>query len=175
MQGLMDNSTLAEAYSLYYKPLFSYALFLTHNHAEAEDLVSEAFVKAILSWNGKENLRAWLFRVLKNRFIDETRRKKKIADTPQEYLLNLPDPSLKDREEAERYIEEQNWLNDQIRKMNPADQELMVLTLYSGMKDAEIASQMNISVENLRVRRHRIKHALITAAKRGTDDEGRTN
>ena len=175
MQGLMDNSTLAEAYSLYYKPLFSYAFFLAHNHAEAEDLVSEAFVKAILSWNGKENLRAWLFRVLKNRFIDETRRKKKIADTPQEYLLNLPDPSLKDREEAERYIEEQNWLNDQIRKMNPADRELMVLTLYSGMKDAEIASQMNISVENLRVRRHRIKHALITAAKRGTDDEGRTN
>ena len=53
MQGLMDNSTLAEAYSLNYKPLFSYALFLTHNHAEAEDLVSEAFVKAILSWNGR--------------------------------------------------------------------------------------------------------------------------
>ena len=101
----MDNSTLAEAYSLYYKPLFSYALFLTHNHAEAEDLVSEAFVKAILSWNGKENLRAWLFRVLKNRFIDETRRKKKIAETPQEYLLNLPDPGLKDREEAKRLNE----------------------------------------------------------------------
>ena len=171
----MDNSTLSEAYSLYYRPLFSYALFLTRNHAEAEDLVSETFVKAILSWNGKGNLRAWLFRVLKNQFIDEQRRKIIIADTPQEYLLNLPDPGLKDREESEQYMEEQKWLAGQLRMMNPADQELMVLTLYSGMKDAEIAAQLNMSIENLRVRRHRIKHALITAAKRGTDNEGRTN
>ena len=171
----MDNSTLSEAYSLYYRPLFSYALFLTRNHAEAEDLVSETFVKAILSWNGKGNLRAWLFRVLKNQFIDEMRRKKIIADTPQEYLLNLPDPGLKDREESEQYMEEQKWLAGQLRMMNPADQELMVLTLYSGMKDAEIAAQLNMSIENLRVRRHRIKHALIKAAKRGTDNEGRTN
>ncbi|MBP3199017.1 MAG: sigma-70 family RNA polymerase sigma factor [Butyrivibrio sp.] len=171
----MDNKILTEAYTFYYSSLFSYAFFLTHNHAEAEDLVSEAFVKAILSWDGKGSLKSWLFRVLKNQFIDETRKKKKKAEVPEEYLLNLPDPDQRERKEAEQYFEEQKWLNEQIQRMRPADQELMILTLYSGMKDADIAAQMNISVQNLRVKRHRIKQALIEAAKRGNDDERRTD
>ena len=40
--------------------------------------------------------------------------------------------------------------------MKNDDQELMVLTLYSGLNDTEIASQLGITPENLRVRRHRI-------------------
>ena len=89
--------------------------------------------------------------------------------------MNLPDPDQRERKEAEQYFEEQKWLNEQIQRMRPADQELMILTLYSGMKDADIAAQMNISVQNLRVKRHRIKQALIEAAKRGNDDERRTD
>ena len=159
----------------YMEKLFYFCLKKTGNHAEAEDLVSEAFVKAILSWDGKGSLKSWLFRVLKNQFVDETRKKKKKAEVPEEYLLNLPDPDQRERKEAEQYFEEQKWLNERIQRMRPADQELMILTLYSGMKDADIAAQMNISVQNLRVKRHRIKQALIEATKRGNDDERRTD
>ncbi|MBQ9329147.1 MAG: sigma-70 family RNA polymerase sigma factor [Solobacterium sp.] len=167
----MDNSTLTNAYRHYYAPLYSYALFLTHNHAEAEDLVSEAFVKAILSWNGNGRLKPWLFRVLKNQFIDNTRKTKKLIEVSEEALLNLPDPRIEADNELETQLENQRWLSEKIQQMKLADQELMLLTLYSGMSDSEIASQLNISIQNLRVRRYRLKQELINAVKRGTSDE----
>ena len=151
VQGLMDNRILTEAYQLYYRSLYAYAYYLTGNRADAEDLVSDAFVRAILSWSETGSLRAWLFRVVKNRFIDLTRKRKRIAEVPEDYLLNLPAP---DRLQA--IEEERLWLFEELRQMKNDDQELMVLTLYSGLNDTEIASQLGITPENLRVRRHRI-------------------
>lgn len=147
----MDNSILTEAYRLYYRSLYAYAYYLTGNRADAEDLVSDAFVRAILSWNETGSLRAWLFRVVKNMFIDLTRKRKRIAEVPEDYLLNLPAPDRLQAMEEERL-----WLFGEIRQMKRDDQELMILTLYSGLNDMEIASQLGITPENLRVRRHRI-------------------
>lgn len=147
----MDNSILTEAYRLYYRSLYAYAYYLTGNRADAEDLVSDAFVRAILSWNETGSLRAWLFRVVKNMFIDLTRKRKRIAEVPEDYLLNLPAPDRLQAMEEERL-----WLFEELRQMKRDDQELMVLTLYSGLNDMEIASQLGITPENLRVRRHRI-------------------
>ena len=144
----MDNSILTEAYRLYYRSLYAYAYYLTGNRADAEDLVSDAFVRAILSWNETGSLRAWLFRVVKNMFIDLTRKRKRIAEVPEDYLLNLPAP--------DKLEEERLWLFGEIRQMKRDDQELMILTLYSGLNDMEIASQLGITPDNLRVRRHRI-------------------
>lgn len=151
VQGLMDNSILTEAYQLYYRSLYAYAYYLTGNRADAEDLVSDAFVRAILSWSEAGSLRAWLFRVVKNMFIDLTRKRKRIAEVPEDYLLNLPAPDRLQAMEEERL-----WLFEELRQMKRDDQELMVLTLYSGLNDMEIASQLGITPENLRVRRHRI-------------------
>ena len=151
VQGLMDNSILTEAYQLYYRSLYAYAYYLTGNRADAEDLVSDAFVRAILSWNETGSLRAWLFRVVKNMFIDLTRKRKRIAEVPEDYLLNLPAPDRLQAMEEERL-----WLFGEIRQMKRDDQELMILTLYSGLNDMEIASQLGITPDNLRVRRHRI-------------------
>ena len=147
----MDNSILTEAYRLYYRSLYAYAYYLTGNRADAEDLVSDAFVRAILSWSETGSLRAWLFRVVKNRFIDLTRKRKRITEVPEEYLLNLPAP-----DKLQTMQEERLWLFGEIRQMKRDDQELMILTLYSGLNDTEIASQLGITPDNLRVRRHRI-------------------
>ena len=162
----MDNSILTEAYQLYYRSLYAYAYYLTGNRADAEDLVSDAFVRAILSWNETGSLRAWLFRVVKNMFIDMTRRRKRIAEVPEDYLQNLPAPDKLQAMEEERL-----WLFEELRQMKRDDQELMILTLYSGLNDTEIASQLGITPENLRVRRHRIITRLKNrAADRRTDE-----
>ena len=132
----MNNSVFYEAYRLYYTPLYSYAFFLTHNKADSEDLVSETFIRAMLSWEEKGSLRAWMFRVLKNIFIDETRRKKRFVTDCEDYLLNIPDQRNIDKEELEKQESERKWLMGEIRKMNVSDQELMILTLYSGLNDS---------------------------------------
>lgn len=60
--------------------LYNFAYHLTYNEADANDLVQETFMKAFRFINLYEsgtNSKAWLFKILKNAFINEYRKKKK--------------------------------------------------------------------------------------------------
>jgi RNA polymerase sigma-70 factor, ECF subfamily len=57
--------------------LYSAALRMTRNPADAEDLVQETFVKAFAAFHQFEegtNLKAWLYRILTNTFINNYRK-----------------------------------------------------------------------------------------------------
>ncbi len=57
--------------------LYRGALRLTHNRAEAEDLVQETCLRAFRSFhrfNPGTNCRAWLFTILRNAFLNQVRR-----------------------------------------------------------------------------------------------------
>ena len=60
--------------------LYSAALRMTRNPADAEDLVQETFVKAFASFHLFQegtNLKAWLYRILTNTFINNYRRRQR--------------------------------------------------------------------------------------------------
>jgi RNA polymerase sigma-70 factor (ECF subfamily) len=57
--------------------LYSYALILTRNHTEAEDLVQETYLRAIKAKTRlrvDSNLKAWLFTILRNIWINQLRK-----------------------------------------------------------------------------------------------------
>jgi RNA polymerase sigma-70 factor (ECF subfamily) len=63
----------------YYAQLRATALRLTRNVENAEDLLQETYLKAFRhygSFKPGTNLRAWLFKILKNTFINDYRRRK---------------------------------------------------------------------------------------------------
>ena len=58
--------------------LYSFALRLTRNAADAEDLVAESVTKAwsaIGTLDDRDRFRPWMFRILHNRFISDYRKK----------------------------------------------------------------------------------------------------
>jgi RNA polymerase sigma-70 factor (ECF subfamily) len=60
--------------------LYAAALRMTRNPADAEDLVQETFVKAYAAFHQFEdgtNLKAWLYRILTNTFINSYRKKQR--------------------------------------------------------------------------------------------------
>jgi RNA polymerase sigma-70 factor (ECF subfamily) len=62
---------------VYLDQLYSAALRMTRNPADAEDLVQETFVKAFAAFHQFEegtNLKAWLYRILTNTFINNYRK-----------------------------------------------------------------------------------------------------
>ena len=64
----------------YLDQLYGAALRMTRNPADAEDLVQETFVKAFAafaSFTEGTNLKAWLFRILTNSFINTYRKKQR--------------------------------------------------------------------------------------------------
>lgn len=70
---MSTRETFADDAMQYAPQLFSTAMRMTRNRADAEDLVQETFMKAWRSFNSYEqgtNLRAWLFRIMTNAFIN---------------------------------------------------------------------------------------------------------
>lgn len=90
-----DRSTFAERAMEYAPQLYSTALRMTRNAADAEDLVQETFMRGYRSFDTfaeGTNLRAWLYRILTNAFINRYRSKQRrpmetdLADVEDLYL-----------------------------------------------------------------------------------------
>lgn len=80
-EGESDRAARFEAEALVYvDQLYSAALRMTRNPTDAEDLVQEAIVKAFAAFHQYKpgtNLKAWLYRILTNTFINTYRKKQR--------------------------------------------------------------------------------------------------
>jgi RNA polymerase sigma-70 factor, ECF subfamily len=75
--GAPRSDAFADEALTHLDALFGVACKLTRNPTEAEDLVQDAFVKAMRArdqFHAGTNLKAWLFRILTNTFINKYRR-----------------------------------------------------------------------------------------------------
>ena len=77
---MADRERFAEQAMTHMAGLYSAALRMTRNPADAEDLVQETYLKAYRSFASYEegtNLRAWLYRILTNTYINAYRAKQR--------------------------------------------------------------------------------------------------
>ncbi len=77
---MADRATFVEDTEEFMPALYSHAMRLTRNAADAEDLVQETYLKAFRSYASfttGTNLRAWLFRILTNSQINRYRAKQR--------------------------------------------------------------------------------------------------
>lgn len=95
----IDDAELAAIFEAdamaYVDQLYGAAMRMTRNPADAEDLVQETYTKAFAAFRSFEqgtNLRAWLFRILRNTYINAYRKAKRepVSTSADE----LSDPQL---------------------------------------------------------------------------------
>jgi RNA polymerase sigma-70 factor (ECF subfamily) len=78
-----DQAKFADQAMPYMGSLYGTALRMTRNRADAEDLVQETYLRAYRGFGGFEegtNLKAWLYRILTNTFINSYRAKQRRPD-----------------------------------------------------------------------------------------------
>lgn len=71
-----------EAYDLYFRDVYRYALSLCRNEAVAEEITQETFYKALQkldSFDGKGKITVWLCQIAKNTYISMCRKNKHLA------------------------------------------------------------------------------------------------
>ncbi len=165
----MEKEVLDKLYRSMYRELFLYALFLSGKKDEAEDLVQEAFIKALLSYR-EGNFRAWMCRVMRNMFINERRKNKKELLDDGSVLNNV---AIMDEDVLEKLFREERKqkLVQEIMRLPQLMKEVLLESVYMHMEDREISCMHHISKENVRQIRSRAKKRLITRMKEGEQDD----
>src|SRR5205823_172514 len=80
---MADPAGFAEQAMPFMSALYAAALRMTRNPSDAEDLVQETFLRAYRGFEGFHegtNLKAWLYKILTNTFINQYRAKKRRPD-----------------------------------------------------------------------------------------------
>ncbi len=112
---------------------YRYAISLTHNHHDAEDLAQQAWFK--LQRNGDESIvRGRFFTTIRNLFIDSIRRKKIV-----EFEVLPDDEVLPDKSSGEPGIT--GDLNFILGRLKATERELLFLHCAEGYTAEEIAQQ----------------------------------
>ena len=151
----MEHSEFSALYRRWYRPMLLYARSLTGDLAAAEDLVQNAFAKALLSYRAGGSVRAWLATVLRHEFLSQKRREKMYAVPLQEAEVAAVPGS--DPLEGLLVQEQQRQVYEAVLALPEAYRETIVQSAVLGLSDAEIAALRGISQESVRQLRHRAR------------------
>lgn len=147
--------------------LYAVALRLTHNHADAEDLTQNTFVKALRfhdKFKAGTYIKAWLLTILRNTFINEYRRKSR---RPLEVELSgieaapetMPDPEIFFEPQTGRREDLLELVDDPVRKAVeslPDDfREAVIMADLEDMSYKEIADIMGCPLGTVMSRLYR--------------------
>ncbi len=151
--------------------LYSAALRLTRNPTDAEDLVQETYLRAYRGFAGFEegtNLRAWMYRILTNTFINTYRKKQREPITVQDD--EIEDWFLYDRlgvsgVEASAESEVLDRLPDEdvqraVEALPEGFRMAVLLADVEGFSYKEIAEILDVPIGTVMSRLHRGRKAL---------------
>ncbi len=138
--------------------LHRYALVLTRNSYDAEDLVQDTVRRAIekkAHFEAGTNIRSWAFTIMHNAFCDIRRRR---ARRP-EVSLEASGISGESCGNADSLIEVMDF-NRAFAALNPAAREILVLIGVDGLSYEDAAERLGMPVGTVKSRLFRAREAL---------------
>lgn len=141
-------------YAHHSRDIYRFALYLCANHAEAEDIASETFVRA---WNATGRIRAataksYLFAIARNCYLERQRRgamETRLDDA-------MPDSKANPHADAERRIELDHVLGV-LQQMPEVDRTVLLLRVQEEWSYQEIADAVQLSLPAVKVKIHRAR------------------
>ena len=145
--------------------LYNFALRTTGNQDDARDLLQETFLKAYRFWDKYEkgtNIRAWLFRIMKNSYINRYRKETKEPDKVDyediENFYNAIRAEHTDPNDLQAKLFD-NLLGDEVARALESIPEdfrtVVILCDIEGLTYEEIAEFVEVPIGTVRSRLHR--------------------
>ena len=145
----MKSDIVDQLFSQYYNEALLYSISLCKNRTVAEDIVSNAFFKALsMADDSIRDFKPWLLTVCRNEFISLCRRERRFTgeDIPEDYV--------DDREEVIEGIirkEEYRSLYRSIDLLPDTQREAVMLFYFSGLPIKSISEIIGKSETNTKV------------------------
>jgi len=174
-RGLFEEITLPLV-----DDVFRFALGLTRNRAQAEDLVQDTYLKAFKAFDrfrAGSNAKSWLFRICKNHFIDRYREKARRphhGGAVEELAVDSPRRSIEvfEREGIENEEIFLDLFGDEVnrylRELPEPFRKALLLCDLEGLSYEEIAEVLDVPIGTVRSRISRgrafLKERLVTYA-----------
>ena len=155
--GSRESATLLEfdeLYRLRARDVYRFAVYLSGDPALAEDLTSEAFVRA---WNSDEPVRAetvkaYLFTIVRHLYIREQLRRSR----HQPLATTMMDTAT-DIERALDRKKRLRSLTDALRRLPEIDCSVLLMRADEEMSYQQIADSLGLSLTAVKVRIHRAR------------------
>jgi RNA polymerase sigma-70 factor (ECF subfamily) len=152
-----DHDALAELYDRHGRLVFSLALRILRDQADAEDIVQDVFSQA---WrqaaryeSSRGNVIAWLLNLTRSRAIDRLRGRRARPDTA------TGDPAALELPDLSQPVDEQIALSTEAARIRAAVDELSVLqrvaielAFYEGLTHVEIAERLELPLGTVKTR-----------------------
>lgn len=161
-----DFDNMVIRHSDFLKP---YAIALTHDHDDAKDLFQETMLKALLNkekYQFGTNLKAWLYTIMRNIFINNYRRNKKFTKVSSDI------PAEVGALQTGRMTYNNGWSNVRMGEIKKAIDNLpQIFRLsfelhYIGYKYQEIAGLLQEPLGTVKSRIHFARKMLISELER---------
>jgi RNA polymerase sigma-70 factor (ECF subfamily) len=151
---MTDFSSL---YKKYAPDVYRFALYLSGERGEAEDITSETFVRAWTSPGPIEmvTVKGYLFTIARNLFLQGLRKKSRHVALNED----LRDPQANPYRQAEQKEKLDSVLTE-LQKLPEESRSALLMRAVDGMAYEEIARALGISLAAVKVKIHRARLAL---------------
>jgi len=150
--------------------LYTFAVRMTRDEDDASDLVQETYLKAYRFFDKFErgtNCKAWLFRILKNSYINRFRKTSKAPDTVEYDVIEEFYETIRDSSVETSVLEEQIFsqaLDDEVSTaLNRLPDEFRTVIILCDIENftyEEIAEFIDCPIGTVRSRLHRARKIL---------------
>lgn len=153
------RASLEEEVLSHVKGLRRYALLLSGNRTDADDMVQETMARVLArtsSWRQVKDMRSYLFATLHNIFIDHTRKQSRIADTVDidSVIANLSSPAAQIKR-----LELRDLLAG-LAKLPAEQREVVLLVGLEGMSYQKASETLGVPIGTIMSRLSRGREAL---------------
>lgn len=171
-----DETALAPLVEKYKRMVYRLAMQITKNHADADDVMQETFIKvyrSIRTFRKDAAFETWLYRIAVNEALNFVKRRERqrastletVSEAEYEATLRYRAQITNDPHAHAEKAELRHYVTEAVNSLSLKHRTVVILHEFEGLTHAKIASILNCSEGTVRSRLHYARKKLRTLLK----------
>jgi RNA polymerase sigma-70 factor, ECF subfamily len=165
-----DRAAFEELVSQTHRRVYTLALRLVGDRAEAEDVAQEAYLRmfrGLAGFREEARFETWMYRIVANCAVSALRRRGRFGDVVSDEDLDLPAP-----EQTEQQTVDSDELTRALAELPEGQRVVVILKDVYGLSCREIGDELGVEEGAVKVRLHRARKRLADLIAGGSDTGG---